>query len=87
MKYDFTATKLELRDFIDGYTVSMNVSIENHISTDSNTVLYEKVFAILNRTFEEEELMLAYEEITNYKISHDIPYTLMANEIYGLKTL
>ena len=85
MKYDFTATQLELRDFIDGYTACVSVSIDSQVATA--TGLYEKVFSILNKTFEEEELMLVYEEIANYKISHDIPYTIMSNEIYGLKNL
>jgi len=85
MKYDFTATHLELKDFIDAYTACVTVTSDSHIATA--TGLYEKVFSILNRAFEEEEMMLVYEEIATYKISHEIPYTIMSNEIYGLKNL
>jgi len=85
MKYDFTATHLELRDFIDAYTACITVHSNSHIATA--TGLYEKVFSILNRAFEEEEMILVYEEIAIYKISLEIPYTIMSNEIYGLKNL
>jgi len=85
MKYDFTATHLELKDFIDAYTACITITSDSHIATA--TGLYDKVFSILNRTFEEEEIMLVYEEIAAYKISHEIPYTIMSNEIYGLKNL
>lgn len=85
MKYDFTATNLELRDFIDAYTACVSISIEGNEVTQ--TGLYEKVFSLLNRTFEEEEILLIYKDIANYKISRDIPYTIISNEIYGLKNL
>jgi len=85
MKYDFTATHLELKDFIDAYTACVTVITDSQIATA--TGLYERVFSILNRAFEEEEMLLVYEEIATYKISQEIPYTIMSNEIYGLKNL
>jgi len=85
MKYDFTTTQLELKDFIDTYTACVTVHSVSHIATA--TELYKKVFSILNRAFEEEEMVSVYEKIANYKISLEIPYTIMSNEIYSLKNL
>jgi len=85
MQYDFSNASLELVDFIDAYTACISVSNDATIVT--TTGLYEKVFLILGRPFEEDEIMSLYKEIAKYKISKEIPYAIMSNEIYGLKNL
>jgi len=85
MQYNFSSASLKLIDFIDAYTTC--ISISSDINTVTTTGLYEKVFHILERAFEEEELMSLYQMIAEYKISKEIPYAIMSNEIYGLKNL
>jgi len=85
MLYDFSDASLELGDFIDAYTACISISSDSTIIT--TTGLYEKVFKLLTRVFKEEELMSLYQGIAEYKISQEIPYAIMSNEIYGLKNL
>jgi diguanylate cyclase (GGDEF)-like protein len=85
MQYDFSSASLKLVDFIDAYTTC--ISISSDVNTVTTTGLYEKVFHILERAFEEEELMSLYQVIAEYKISKEIPYAIISNEIYGLKNL
>ncbi len=85
MQYDFSSASLKLVDFMDAYTTCISISTDINIIT--TTGLYEKVFHILENSFEEEELMSLYQEISEYKISKEVPYAIMSNEIYGLKNL
>jgi len=85
MRYDFSNASLELGDFIDAYTACISISADTTVIT--TTGLYEKVFQLLKGEFEEEEILSLYTEIATYKISKEIPYAIMSNEIYGLKHL
>lgn len=85
MLYDFSNTKLEIEDFIDANTSCVIMNTEAHITT--TTGFYETIFSIFKKPFEEEELLNAYTNLTTYKLEEEIPYSIMSNEIYGLKNL
>lgn len=90
MIYDFSdifqnQSEVLLEDFIDKYTSCIKYSPENN---QTHTLMYyEKILKIIDTSFEEEELLLAFEELANYKIACAIPYVIVTNEIYGLKSL
>lgn len=85
MLYDFSNTKLEIEDFIDANTSCVIMNTEAYITT--TTGFYETIFSIFKKPFKEEELLNAYTNLTTYKLEEEIPYSIMSNEIYGLKNL
>ncbi len=48
---------------------------------------YKKIIDTFNSPFEQEELIVSFEDLARYKISISIPYVIMTNEIYGLKNI
>jgi diguanylate cyclase len=90
MTYDFSdifknQSKVLLEDFIDKYTSCIKYSPED--GKPYAHIYYEKILQTIASPFEEEELLLAFEDLANYKISRSIPYVIVTNEIYGLKGL
>ncbi|MEA2073880.1 MAG: sensor domain-containing diguanylate cyclase [Campylobacterota bacterium] len=85
MQHDFSNANLDFQDFIDTYLSCITVSSTE--LTVTITGLYEKVFATFSRPFDEEELIAIYEELAHYKVTQEIPYTILSNEIYTLKNL
>lgn len=72
-------------DFIDKYTSCIGDALdEGHVNTPH---YYKNILTIIGAPFEEETLVSAFEELASYKISCAIPYVIVTNEIYGLKSL
>jgi len=88
MTYDFSdifqnQSEVLLEDFIDKYTSCIGYARdEQPILTPLH---YKKILQIFGSSFEESELLQAFEELALYKISCAIPYVIVTNEIYGLK--
>jgi diguanylate cyclase len=90
MTYDFSdifknQSEVLLEDFIDKDTSCIEYSPED--GKPFTPIYYEKILQTIASPFEEEELLLAFEELAIYKISCAIPYVIVTNEIYGLKGL
>jgi diguanylate cyclase len=89
MQYDFSTVLnnngVILQDFIDSYTVCVNIG--NDIKIESMKIFYEKIFKVIEAPFEAEELLVIFEDLANFKIENDIPYIILSNELYGLKSL
>ena len=74
-----------LNDFIDKYTACIN-------SYDDEKVYivlkyYQNILDTLNGNFELQNILELFEKLAKYKISLDIPYIIMINEIHGLKNI
>jgi diguanylate cyclase (GGDEF)-like protein len=74
-----------VEEFMDTYTAC--VKIEGDEKIGIVTDFYKQVFALLGREFEEEEIVTIFAKLAEYKISLDIPYTIMSNEVYGLENI
>jgi len=89
MKYDFSkvlnSKELVLQDFIDSYTACVNIGDAKRITTMIE--YYKRVFTTLESSFNSEDILKIFKELAEFKISNDIPYIIMSNEIYGLKNL
>jgi diguanylate cyclase (GGDEF)-like protein len=74
-----------LEEFIDTYTAHINIEEDEkaaHIIQH-----YKKIFDLFTQDSELEDILLAFEELAAYKISIDIPYTIISNEIFGLENI
>jgi len=89
MQYDFSTVlnnnDVILQDFIDTYTVCVNT--DNDTKIESMQLFYTKIFKVIESPFEAEELLTVFENLANFKIENDIPYIILSNELYGLKSL
>lgn len=89
MQYDFTTIfhnkELILEEFIDNYTVCLNMREDDKIVTMSN--LYKKIFHTLQGSFDSQKLLEDFDNLAHFKIENEIPYVITSNEIYGLKSL
>ena len=90
MKYNFSdflnnSNNIILNEFIDKYTAC----IDTYDSEKVSIVLsyYKDILDILDGSFESIEILKLFEELAKYKISLDVPYIIMTNEIYGLKNI
>ena len=70
-------------DFINKYTA--HIHLYNEEKTEKATGCYRSIFETLNRTFDDEEIIDKFKKLTTYKISIEVPYGIMVNEIYWLK--
>ena len=75
-------------DFIDKFTSCVIVYDDG--DGDGVEIIvnqYKKIIAVLSTSFVEQDLLQLFEELAKLKISMDIPYALVTNEIYGLKNI
>ncbi|WP_428737501.1 GGDEF domain-containing protein [Sulfurimonas sp.] len=88
MKYDFSKTIKDadtlLKDFLEMYTGCVSVEEERKqiVST-----YYKKVFEMFLHPFSSKDMQNVFEEIAEYKISVEVPYIVMSNEVYGLENI
>lgn len=77
--------KAILDEFIDKYTIY--IGIYDDEKTSIITSYYQKILETLSKPFTLEELISNFEDLATYKISLEIPYVILTNEIYGLKSI
>jgi len=77
--------EIVLQDFIDNYTACVELDGNEEIATVK--AYYKKILQHLNQEFDCDNVLDIFEELATYKISLDVPYTIMSNEVYGLKNL
>ena len=70
-------------EFIDTYTACIKLDGDEKIAVVVS--FYREIFTLLEGEFEEEELLQVFARLAEYKISLEIPYTIMSNEVYGLE--
>jgi diguanylate cyclase len=89
MKYDFSKSlKHEdgfLEEFIDSYTSC--ISFEENDKSALLIERYKVIFKTFEAPFESEKMIELYEDFAHFKIANEVPYVIIANEIYGLKNL
>ncbi len=90
MKYDFSKVLntdgVALQDFIDSYTSCVIVADEDD-RIQKRLEYYKKIFKLFEEEFESSDLTKIFRELALFKISNDIPYIIISNEIYSLKNL
>jgi len=74
-----------LEEFIDTYTACINSAEDEKVTTVIQ--YYQKIFDLFTKESELEEILKVFEELATYKLSLDIPYTIISNEIYGLENI
>lgn len=72
-------------EFTDRYTICIN-SYNDEIYS-SIMLKYRKIVDMITTPFSDKELIVLFEDLAQYKMSISIPYIIMMNEIYGLKTV
>lgn len=88
--YDFSQfinnkNNIIFNEFIDKYTPLVN-SFDND-KCDILIAYYTKIIKTFETPFELEELISAFEYLAKYKMSISVPYVILTNEIYGLKSI
>jgi len=78
-------TKEVLDEFIDKYTSCVNTY--NHKKVFVVRDYYKEILATLSSGFRKDELLAIFEKLAKYKISLNVPYILMLNEINALKSV
>ena len=76
----------ELDDFIEQYSSYINVN------NDENTIInfkkyYQDMFDMFKREFNEKEMLSLLERLSKYKVSLELPYVVVTNELYSLKNI
>lgn len=88
MLYDFSEVLSEnrftLQEFLDTYTSCIDFQGDG---TSLGIQYYTKVFKIFEGAFEEEELIIIFKDLAHFKISQDIPYIILSNELFSLENL
>jgi len=87
MQYDFSVAlqknSIDIDEFIDTYTSCISLGdTQEHRPTYK---YYKKIFTIFKRKFQKKELLEVFEELAHFKLSREIPYIVVSNEVYGLK--
>jgi len=86
--YDFSHVLNNNRlflEFTDKYTACVNIYDDEKF--DTVMAYYKKIINTLTQPFELESIIGSFEALARYKMSIDIPYVVMTNEIYGLKNI
>jgi len=90
MQYDFSKVLntdgVALQDFIDSYTACVTIADEDD-RIQKMLEYYKKIFKLFETEFESSDLTKIFRELALFKISNDIPYIIISNEIYSLKNL
>ena len=88
MLYDFSEVLSEhrftLQEFLDTYTSCIDFQGDG---TNLGIQYYTKIFKIFEGAFDEEELTTIFENLAYFKISQDIPYIILSNELFSLENL
>jgi diguanylate cyclase (GGDEF)-like protein len=74
-----------LEEFIDTYTACINLPESTKLSPVIE--YYQKIFQLFAKESKLSEILTAFEELASYKISTEVPYTIISNEIYSLENL
>ena len=87
MQYDFSVAlqknSIDIDEFIDTYTSCISFGdTQEHRPTYK---YYKKIFTIFKREFQKKELLEVFEELAHFKLSREIPYIVVSNEVYGLE--
>ena len=90
MNYDFSEAidnnGMALQDFIDSYTSCVTIG-DSDDRIHKMLHYYKRIFSLFEKEFSSIEITTIFEELALFKISNDIPYIIMSNEIYSLKNL
>lgn len=87
-QYDFSEFLNDKSDVLDHFIDKFTSCVVGYDDDDRAEIMvnqYKKIIDILNISFVEKDLINLFEELAEFKISLDIPYALVTNEIYGLK--
>ncbi|NOR58701.1 MAG: diguanylate cyclase [Sulfurimonas sp.] len=74
-----------LDEFIDKYTSCVNTYNDEKAFVVRD--YYKEILTILKSGFKKDELLTMFEKLAKYKISLDVPYILMTNEVNALKNI
>ncbi len=89
MHYDFSHILIDnneiIDEFIETYTACIKLDGDDKITMIIR--FYEEIFTLFQKRFQEEEILEIFQKLAEYKMSIDIPYTIMSNEIYGLENI
>ena len=89
MVYDFQKITIDnedlLSEFMNKHTTCVDLYGEKRLERVS--YFYQKIFETLSASFKEEDILEQFEALTKYKISLEIPYGILVNELYGLKSI
>jgi len=89
MKYNFQKIAIDnedlLGEFINKHTTCINLDGEKRLETVTD--FYQKIFETLSTSFNEKDILEQFEILAKYKISLEIPYGIMVNELYSLKSM
>ena len=89
MQYDFSLLlskeNIVLEEFIDKHTICVHLG--DATKTTTMVGYYAQILQLLHNPFDDQDILNIFEELTHFKISNDVPYIIISNEIYGLKSL
>ena len=89
MKYNFQKIVIDneevLAEFINKHTTYIDFYDEKKVGKITN--FYQIIFKTLSASFEENDILKQFEALSEYKISLEIPYGIMVNELYSLKSI
>jgi len=74
-----------LEEFIDTYTACINLEDNDKVAHVIH--YYQTIFDLFTKESHIEDILLAFEKLAAYKLTLDIPYTIISNEIYGLENI
>ncbi|MEN4046076.1 sensor domain-containing diguanylate cyclase [Sulfurimonas sp. NWX367] len=88
MKYDFSGvlegdSELIYTELRDRYLTC----IESYACEQVIKKFYLRIINLFHQSFTSNDINTLYKELAMYKISMNVPYIIMTNEIYGLKNL
>jgi diguanylate cyclase (GGDEF)-like protein len=90
MKHDISEfLDYNVDEFLDDFINQYTSYVYSYNNTESLAVfdLYKKILSVLQSSFEVEEVYEIFEELARHKISLDVPYVIMTNEIQSLKNM
>ncbi len=88
MQYNFSTLfndKALLNDFIESYTNC--VDIGDHEKMDKVIEHYDEILKLFQQDFNSQELLTLFENLAHLRVSNEMPYVIVSNEIHALKTL
>lgn len=89
MEYDFSdslnSEAIVIEEFLDNYTTYFVMSEEG---ADSTVIkYYNEIFRLFYGAFQTEDMVGLFESLAAYKITQEIPYVIVSNEIHALMHL
>ena len=88
MKYDFSGvlkggSELIYAELKERYLTCVELQANEKIIKN----IYMRIIGLFNQEFTSNDINSLYKELALYKMSVNVPYVIMTNEIYGLKNL